>query len=63
MTDTSLRIEAWISANMFVRAMSLFMLPSEITIASGGMRAALPRKMARGDVNKLLSRLGQAPIP
>jgi hypothetical protein len=45
-----------------MRLMSLFILPSEITIGSGGMKAVLPRKMARGDVNTLLERLGQPPL-
>jgi hypothetical protein len=55
----TVRLEAWISANTFVRAMSLCILPSEITIESGGFTAALPRKMARKDVNRLLETLGQ----
>ena len=53
------KLEAWISANLFVRSMSLCILPGEITIESGGFTAALPRKMARSDVNKLLEQLGQ----
>lgn len=58
----SVRLEAWISANLFVRAMSLCILPGEITIESGGFTAALPRKMARKDVNRLLETLGQPPL-
>lgn len=61
-TPESVRLEAWISAGMFVRAMSLCILPAEITIESGGFTAALPRKMARKDVNRLLETLGQPPL-
>jgi hypothetical protein len=56
-------VEAWIRANLFVRLMSLFILPAEMGVESGGMRAVLPRKIARGQVNKLLEALGQPPIP
>ena len=52
-------LEAWIRAGLFVRLMSLFLLPAEITIESGGFKAALPRKMARSDVNDLMARLNQ----
>ncbi len=50
-------MQAWIRAGLFVRMMSLFILPAEITIASGGLKAAIPRKMARKDINKLLESL------
>lgn len=56
-------LEAWIRANLFVRLMALFMLPAEMGIESGGFRAALPRNIARGQVNKLLEKLGQPAIP
>jgi hypothetical protein len=60
--DGNIHLEGWVSAGFFMRLMSLFILPSEITIGSGGMKAVLPRKMARGDVNTLLERLGQPPL-
>jgi hypothetical protein len=56
-------IEAWISANLFVRLASLFILPAEMGIESGGFRAVIPRNIARGAVNKLLAQLGQPAIP
>lgn len=59
----TVKIEAWIRMNLFTRAMALFILPAEMSIASGGFRASLPRNMARGAVNKLLAELRQAPIP
>lgn len=55
-------LEAWIRAGWFVRLMSFFILPAEIHIGSGGMKAALPRKMARKDINALLETLGQPRI-
>jgi len=60
---TDIRIEAWIRANIFVRAMSLFILPAEMEIQSGGFRGAAPRSIARKSVNKLLAKLGQSLIP
>jgi hypothetical protein len=56
------RMEAWARANLFVRAMALFIIPSEMDIGSGGVRMALPRKIARKAVNQLLTELGQAEI-
>jgi len=61
--NQEINIEAWISANLFVRIMSLFILPAEMGIESGGFRAVLPRSIARTAVNKLLAQLGQPPIP
>lgn len=54
--------EAWIRAGLLVRIFSLFMLPPEMGIESGGIRAMLPRKIARKAVNKLLANFGQPPI-
>ena len=56
-------VEAWIRANILVRFMSLFILPSEMGIESGGFRGVLPRNIARKAVNMLLAQLGQSPIP
>ena len=56
-------LEAWISANLFARIVSLFILPAEMGIESGGFRGVIPRNMARGAINKLLAQLGQPPIP
>lgn len=55
-------LEAWVRNNIFTRLMSLFILPAEISIESGGFRAMIPRNMAREEVNRLLPRLGQPPI-
>ena len=56
-------LEAWIRTNQFVRLMTLFILPSEMGIDSGGFRGVIPRSVARKAVNKLLSRLEQTLIP
>lgn len=58
----TLYLEAWIKMNLFVRLMSLFILPAEMGIESGGIRAMAPRSIARKAVNKLLTELGQPPI-
>ena len=54
--------EAWIRAGLVVRIMALFLLPPEMGIESGGFKGVLPRKIARGAVNKLLAELGAQPI-
>ena len=56
-------MEAWVAANLLARIFSLFILPAEMGIESGGFRAVLPRSIARTAVNKLLAQLGQQPIP
>jgi len=58
-----IRMEAWVSAGFYVRMMSLFILPAEMTIESGGFKGTIPRKMARKAVNDLLGRLGVNLIP
>ncbi len=55
----SVRLEAWIRANLFVRSISLFILPAQMGIESGGIKGAAPRKIARKAVNALLEQLGQ----
>lgn len=56
-------LEAWVHVPFISRLMSLFILPDEITVESGGVKAILPRQMARGAVNQLLAMLNQPPIP
>lgn len=55
-------VEAWVRGTFLARLMSLFILPAEMTVSSGGSRGVIPRKMARGDVNTFLEGLGQPPI-
>jgi hypothetical protein len=56
-------LQAWVRSMLFVRIMSLFILPPEMHIRSGGFRAVAPRKIARDGVNDLIARLGGQPIP
>jgi hypothetical protein len=56
-------MHAWIRANMVIRAFALFLLPAEMGIESGGIKAMLPRKIARSAVNKLLNQLQVPLIP
>ncbi len=60
--DGRATLAAWVAMSLPARVASLFILPAEIGIESGGVRAALPRAEARADVNELLARLGQPPI-
>jgi len=57
-----IHIETWIRFGWFTRMQSLFMLPAELEIISGGLRGVAPRGVARKAVNKLLERLNQTPI-
>ena len=50
-------IEAWIAPNIVARMFSLFIVPKEMGIHSGGLIGVLPRKQARKKVNDLLMRL------
>jgi hypothetical protein len=54
-----IHMEVWVRVSFFVRLQSLFMLPAQMGVESGGMRGVVPRKMARNSVNKLLEQLGQ----
>ncbi len=56
-------MQGWISANTLVRAFALFLLPPEMGIESGGLKAMLPRKIARNAVNKLMAQLQLPAIP
>lgn len=59
----SMQVQAWLPISIFARIASLFMLPAEMHIRSGGFKAVLPRKIARGAVNELLNQVGAQPIP
>lgn len=56
-------LEAWVHIPFITRLMSLFLLPDEITVESGGVKAVIPRQMARNAVNRLLGSLNEPPIP
>ena len=55
-------LEAWTHATKLDRIASFGLLPANMALESGGLRGALPRKMAREAVNQFLVHLGQAPI-
>lgn len=57
-----MHVEAYVSCNIAVRALSLFMLPRKITVEPGGMRAVVPRSLGRTEVNGLLQAFGQTPV-
>jgi hypothetical protein len=61
-SGNQLHVEACVSSGPFARAMSLFILPSEITVESGGPKAIVPRKMGRNELNDLMQAFGQDPI-
>ena len=56
-----LQLQAWVHIPLLSRIMALLMLPGEMNLASGGLRAVLPRSLARKAVNDLLGRFG-APL-
>jgi hypothetical protein len=58
-----LTLQAWIRGTFIARLFSLFILPAEMHIRSGGLKAVVPRNMARGHINKLIATLGGPPIP
>jgi len=60
--ETVVSLEAWVAAGFFARMCSLFILPAEMEVGSGGFRGCIPRGMARGAVNQLLYQLG-CPTP
>ena len=56
-------IESWVQVDIFTRAVTLFLLPQDMGVESGGFRLVVPRSIARTATNKLLTQLGQPPIP
>ena len=57
-----IHVEAYVTANLGARISSLFIMPREITVESGGGIGAVPRKMGRTEVNELLREFSQEPI-
>ena len=56
-----LTIQACVRFSPLERFRSLFLLPAEINVGSGG-RGVLARRKVRGEVNELLGHLGAPPI-
>lgn len=61
-TANSVEVQAYLHIPLFTRIMALFMLPAEMHIRPGGIRAVLPRSIARKAVNELLAQVGGEPI-
>ena len=61
--NSTVTMEAWVRCNFFIRLTSLFILPPEIGVQSGGFKVVLPRKVAREAINVLLNQLGVPLIP
>lgn len=59
----TMKLHAWIPISVFVRIATLFLLPAEMHIRSGGFKAVLPRRIARSAVNELLAQVGGPQIP
>jgi hypothetical protein len=62
-TGPYIRVVAWIHATLVARICALFLIPTNMSVESGGVRGVLPRSMCRNAVNQLLVQLGQQPIP
>ena len=60
--DGNVHLEAWIYASTLNRVFSLFMMPEEMTLESGGVRGIIPRSISRDQVNRLMIQLGQPMI-
>jgi len=60
--DDRVHLEAWIHGALINRIVSLFLLPAEITLESGGFKAVIPRTISRDSVNRLMIQLGQPMI-
>jgi hypothetical protein len=58
----NVRVETWIHARLIARISALFLIPTDMSVESGGLKGMLPRKMCRDAVNQLLVQLGQPPI-
>jgi len=58
-----MELQAWVHNPLLTRIMSLFILPPEMNLKSGGFRAVLPRGIARKAVNDLLAQVGAELIP
>jgi hypothetical protein len=57
-----IELQAWVHMPLITRIMALFLLPAEMNVSSGGIRAFVPRSIARKAVNELLVDVGAEPI-
>lgn len=61
-TSDQVHVEAWVHVPPLSHLLALFLVPEEMGVESGGYRLALPRRLGRNGLNRLLSELGQEPI-
>ena len=61
--DGEVELQAWVHNLLFSRLLTLFLLPMEMNIRSGGFRAMVPRSIARKAVNELLREMNATEIP
>lgn len=60
--ESQVTVSAWIEVKFWARALSLFLIPSEMFIDPGGVLGVRARRAACRDLNDLLDRFRQAPI-
>ena len=61
--DGKIELQAWVHNLLLSRLLTLFLLPMEMNIRSGGFRAMVPRSIARNAINELLREMNAEPIP
>ena len=61
--DGKVELQAWVHNLLLSRLLTLFILPMEMNIRSGGFRAMVPRSIARTAINELLREVNAPAIP
>ena len=61
--DGKVELQAWVHNLLLSRLLTLFLLPMEMNVRSGGFRAMVPRSIARNAINELLREMKAAEIP
>lgn len=61
--DGKVELQAWVHNLLLSRLLTLFLLPMEMNVSSGGFRAMVPRSVARNAINELLREMNASPIP
>jgi hypothetical protein len=61
--DGKIELQAWVHNLLFSRLLTLFLLPMEMNVRSGGFRAMVPRSIARKAINELLREMNATEIP
>jgi len=61
--DGKVELQAWVHNMLLSRLLTLFLLPMEMNVRSGGFRAMVPRTIARKAINELLREMNATEIP